>query len=566
VPAIRRRITPIILCLFASYLIGNGRMPLWDRDEPWYALISRTMVRTGDWVVPRAAGQTFPGKPPLAYWCQAAAMKVMGTLSGDVFAARFPSAVAVTLALVLLAVVITIAIGRRRAICTVLIFGTSALTMVCAKMCLTDALLTLWITAAQLCLAAIYLGSRRRWVALALWISVGLAVLTKGPVVAGVLGMTAIVLLLLDVAGRWRSAAAWAGAANWWPKVRPLSGLVVVLAVVGPWANAVQRRDPSFLRVTLRDKMLVPIAKKALEGHAGPPGYYLLTVWPSFMPWSLLIPMALWRGWQNRRLPQVRFAVAATIGPWIAFEVVRQKLPHYLLPVLPALSFLTADGVVRCLRGQYRDLETSGFVRAVAAWAIIVALVAAAPWAATNPKWNFGPQPLIAMVVLSAVGVACALAVYVLFRQRRPTLGLSAMSAGMAVAVVTTTTLYLPRAGFLQISPRAAAAMIRHNVPQSGAVTLIGYKEPSLFFYYPGTWEDGGERFLNGQPRLFRQWILVTRDLLEQSPPHIRRMWAPVEIIRGWHYNDGLKLVDVILARRRDSPDDEPQIHADEPR
>ena len=92
--------------------------------------------------------------------------------------------------------------------------------------------------------------------------------------------------------------------------------------------------------------------RSGLENHTGPPGYYLATIWPFFLPWSLLLPLAAVVAWKNRRLPVVRFAMAAVLGPWLMFEIVRTKLPHYMLPTYPWLALLVADAIVRCLRGQ----------------------------------------------------------------------------------------------------------------------------------------------------------------------------------------------------------------------
>src|ERR1700753_3644925 len=100
----------IILTLVAAaavYLAGNGRVQLWDRDEPRYAQCSRQMLQSGDWVVPRLYDKLRFQKPPLIYWCQASAMKFLGS-EGDAgaFSARLPSAVAVLATLILLAITV----------------------------------------------------------------------------------------------------------------------------------------------------------------------------------------------------------------------------------------------------------------------------------------------------------------------------------------------------------------------------------------------------------------------------------------------------------------------------
>src|SRR5438477_6560353 len=97
------RLKIFLLICFAAlvYLIGNGSVALWDRDEPRYAQTSRQMLRSGDWVVPRLLDEVRTAKPAFIYWCQASSLKLFGDdadLGGTraTFAVRFPSALAMT--------------------------------------------------------------------------------------------------------------------------------------------------------------------------------------------------------------------------------------------------------------------------------------------------------------------------------------------------------------------------------------------------------------------------------------------------------------------------------------
>src|SRR5258706_8641602 len=196
------RLILVILCCGSLYLVGNGRVSLWDRDEPRYAQASRQMLASGDWVVPKLLDEPRIKKPPLIYWCQAASMAAFNKIAPDdgltieqrmqrdAAAARLPSSIAIVLTLILIGGVLVRIAGEEQAFWTVLILGTSGLVVMSAKMCLTDAVLLLFVTASQFCLYAMY---RRRgtWgVVIAFVISTGLGLLSKGAGGLGVNGGT----------------------------------------------------------------------------------------------------------------------------------------------------------------------------------------------------------------------------------------------------------------------------------------------------------------------------------------------------------------------------------------
>jgi 4-amino-4-deoxy-L-arabinose transferase-like glycosyltransferase len=555
---LRRILALVILAAGGLYLLGNGRVSLWDRDEPRYAQTSRQMLQSGDWVVPRLYDKVRTAKPVFIYWCQAGAMRVLGD---NAFAARLPSAVAMTLTLCVLALVLWRAAGPERAAWTVFVMAFSVLVVMSAKMSTTDAVLLLWITIAQLGLYACWQGRATWTVVIVMGLAIGLAGLTKGPVVLGVIGMTLIALAVFrGIETGWIGPLVEAFRAVFSRRARParlpvallklLVGTAVAAAVVAPWLYLVHARESSFLGTSVSHDVFGRIARP-LEGHRGPPGYYLLVIFAIFLPWSLLLPMAIVHGWRNRGEPAVRFALAAALGPWLMFELVQTKLPHYLLPIFPALAFLTADVIVRAREaGAACDLRRFGFLVGAGAWALIVALLAFAPWAAAV---KFRTLPWAAMALLSGAGVVYAGLVLRLFLTRRPIQALLAMGFGFAGVMALLFGLYLPRADFLRVSMRTADLL--HDVGATGpgaAVQMLDYKEPSLAFYQGGTIRENSamslsDALLDAAP----PWLVITDHVWRKSPEAARDRVEVIGTVRGLAYADRGRVVEVMVVRQR---------------
>jgi 4-amino-4-deoxy-L-arabinose transferase-like glycosyltransferase len=569
----RRRLVLLALTILAAtvtYLVGNGSMALWDRDEPRYAQTSRQMVESGDWVVPRFLDLPRTAKPALIYWCQAAAMRVFGTAGdGANFAARLPSAVGIALLLVVLSVVLWRRVGPQRTLWTVFIFATSGLTIAAAKMCITDAVLLLWVTAAQLCLYAAWRG-RATWPVVITWaVMTGLAGLTKGPVILGMQGMTVLALWLFrTVDRRWRPTVladapepASASASRPWLKSW-VAGLIVV-AIVLPWVLMVNARavippaatvagapavHESFIMRAFRhdvwDRMMTP-----LEQHAGPPGYYFLSVWATFFPWSLLLPLAVGLAWHRRADARSRFALAAVVGPWVMLECVRTKLPHYFLPAFPFLAYLTADALVRCLSGEIGDLRGRLFKVVVSVWAVVIAAVASAPWLVLG---HYEPLPIGAMVALSATGLTFAATVAALVWREQLAVAAVTLGVGTMALVLLACGVYLPRADFLRVSPRVARVLADHGVTGRGQCIMLDYMEPSLAWAQGGTIrEAGGVGFGPKFEPQFTPWMVMTEQVWDRAPADLRAKFDRVADVYGLAYADRGRWVHVLVVHRR---------------
>jgi 4-amino-4-deoxy-L-arabinose transferase-like glycosyltransferase len=108
----------------------------------------------------------------------------------------------------------------------------------------------------------------------------------------------------------------------------------------------------------------------AQESHGAPPGLYLLLFWVTFWPGAALAGMAAPAVWRARREPGAQYLLAWLIPSWIVFELVLTKLPHYVLPLYPAIAILTVGALER------RVLSRSWLVRGAAWWFAVPALAA----------------------------------------------------------------------------------------------------------------------------------------------------------------------------------------------
>jgi 4-amino-4-deoxy-L-arabinose transferase-like glycosyltransferase len=571
-----------LLVMLGVYLAGNGRTQLFDRDEPRYAQCSRQMLQSGDWVVPRLYDELRTKKPPAIYWCQATAMAALGD---NAFAARLPSAIAAVLGALLIGLWAGRELSPRHTIWAAFVLGSSLLMLWSGKNCLTDAVLMLCITGALACIY--YLWQRRGgWPAV-----IGLAVATacgglvKGPFILGVLASTCIALGVLAWFDRWRqrrrerrerpergfevvTAEPWppAGVRAEGPTavvpamertstirvldvaVKSVVGLLIVVAIVAPWIYLVHVRAPQFLGAAKADAM--NHLESGTEGHTGPPGYHLALVWVTFLPWSLLLPLAIGLAIKHRRTPAIRFALAAVLGTWVFVEILQTKLPHYFLPAFPWLAVLTADAILRCLKGEQRDLESLGIRIGSLVVGVVIVGLATVPWWWIAIKFHDFPRS--ALIPLTAFGLIYGTTVAALFWSRQIRSALVAMGGGSLGMAVLLFAVYLPQSQPLRLPIRVADVLVSHGVTHPHEAVMFEYKEPSLAFYQGGTireYNESLQQFASqtGKP----SWIVIPKWVWDEAPSQTRDAFEQVAPpIRGLDYSDAGKTVDVMVLHR----------------
>ncbi|MGB7591838.1 MAG: glycosyltransferase family 39 protein, partial [Terriglobia bacterium] len=164
-------------CLFFA---GLGSLPLLEPDEGRNAEVAREMLASGDWLTPHYNALPYLDKPVVFFWLVASSFKVAGLHE---WSARAPSAL-MGLCLLLLSWFLTRRMfGDSTAVRAGVIIATAPLAMVFSRLVIFDMTLAFLIT---LAMASFWFAEaaefRRPGLDILMFLAMGLATITKGPV------------------------------------------------------------------------------------------------------------------------------------------------------------------------------------------------------------------------------------------------------------------------------------------------------------------------------------------------------------------------------------------------
>src|SRR2546422_4859197 len=308
--------------VLAALPIGSD---VYEGGEAREGLVAREMLRTGDWILPLWNGSVVPSKPPLFHWLAAASAALTGAGVTE-HTLRAPSIVLGGLVVLLVLLAGRAWSGEQVGFRAAVMLATTPQFLNEAGDGRVDMTLTTAITGAQLRVVDGLRGGAgptRRVLALCL----ALAILAKGPVGPGLIGLTALVSAL---ANRRLGPAL--------RLVRPLP-VLVFLAVAGGWYGlAYHHRGMDFVA-----KQIISENGEALLGSARfpyrSPFFYLAPLVLGGLPWTLVLPWALARGWRSGDLAR-RHAVVWAAAVLVFFSLAPLKRAAYLLPLRPALALV----------------------------------------------------------------------------------------------------------------------------------------------------------------------------------------------------------------------------------
>jgi 4-amino-4-deoxy-L-arabinose transferase-like glycosyltransferase len=361
----------IAVALFAAAIyLGCIVSPpsLSDDVDAVQAQIARNMLTSGDWVTARLDGVAYLEKAPLIYWAIAAFYKTLGAHD---WVARLPVALSAIALCLITAAFGMWAFGRRAGFYAGLCISTCAGLFLFTRILIPDVMLT-GTTALAMWAFLRVLDEQEKHPRL--WAFVLAACLGTGLLLKSLIGLVfpvgaALVYLFLT-----RELFI----AKTWKRLRPFSGLLVILVIAAPWHILATLRNPPYFAFTMRsvpgeyhgffwfyfinEQLLRFLNMRYPRDYNTVPRLYFWLfhlVW--LFPWSVYFPAVAKLSFRpTDRAGRTRLLVLCWTGFVLVFFTFSTTQEYYSMPIYPALALLLGCAMAvggKWVRGGTRVLS-----------------------------------------------------------------------------------------------------------------------------------------------------------------------------------------------------------------
>jgi len=380
----RRLVYLAVLLISGAVYLGCIISPpsLMDDVDAVQAQIARNMVSSGDWVTARLDGVAYLEKAPLIYWAIAASYKIFGATD---WAARIPIALSAMALAGLTAAFGIWAFGKRAGFYAGLSISTCIGLFLFTRILIPDVTITATMTLTMWAfLRAIDDEEQRpRLWALLLAVSIGVSLLLKSLIGLVFPAGAALFYLLFT-----RQLLV----AKVWKRLRPASGLLIILVIAAPWHILATLRNPPYFDLTFRsvpgeyhgflwfffmnEQVLRFLNLRFPRDYDTVPRvwFWLLhLVW--LFPWSVYFPAVVKLSFKPvDRAGKTRLLALCWTGFLLVFFSFSTTQEYYSMPCYPALALLLGSAMAAGGDWVLRGTRVLSVILALAATACFALL------------------------------------------------------------------------------------------------------------------------------------------------------------------------------------------------
>ncbi|MCM8760678.1 MAG: glycosyltransferase family 39 protein [Candidatus Omnitrophica bacterium] len=387
------------------FFFQAGKLALTDPDETFYAQTAKEMLAKGEWVTPHLYGRPQFEKPIFFYWLIEISYKVFGV---NEFAARFPSAVAGLIGVIVIYLLGTLLFGERAGFLSAVVLASNVEYIILSRACVTDMVLTVFLLLAILFFFYGQTAGKKLFYILSS-VALALATLTKGPVAVVIFGGALIIYFVInrDLKGLFRMPL--------------LQMAIVFIVVMAPWYWAIYKlHGQAFVDGFFGFHNVTRFLEA--EHKIGSQVYYNIPImFGGFFPWSIFLPVGFWwaiKKISGRQSPLTGgknglvFALIWFVLIFGFFTASSTKLPTYIFPCFISLALIIGVLFDNFLEGNLPRLIEKGVKISYYVLATIILL----GWAggAIYAKLDY-PEMLTGVVASSlflAFGILLSLAMF----------------------------------------------------------------------------------------------------------------------------------------------------------
>ncbi|MBL7069649.1 MAG: glycosyltransferase family 39 protein [Candidatus Omnitrophica bacterium] len=329
----------ILLALGCVVLFGFnlGDLSLLKGDENYYFSSARRMIGDGDWITPRYHHHIRYEKPIVYYWVVALFLKLFGT---SWLAARMTSVLFGTLTVITTYLLALRFFNKKTALLSSSMLATSFLFFQYSRLAVIDITFLFLVT---ISLFLFLKGERenKRGFFLLSYLFIGLSILAKGPL--------GLIIFFLVVAAYVISARKY----DIFGRMNIIPGMFIILVISLPWPILMYKiHGQEYLNhiwgIEAVDKAVGSILNLSdVENLPGfiirYLGYYIPVVVFTFAPWSLCLPLGLFKRLETKRKEDRLFILSWFWGVFLFFTIVSFKHTHYMLLLSVPLSMIVAN-------------------------------------------------------------------------------------------------------------------------------------------------------------------------------------------------------------------------------
>ena len=506
-----------------------------SNHECFVSITAREMLANKDFVWPTFNGRSRLQKTPLNYWLVAGFSKITGQV--DEFTTRLPSAVFGVLTVAAILYFVSGQFSFRIAALSACVWATSLGFTRYTHNGRPEMTMIFFVT---LCFLSFYSAvtteNRRRQIIymIIFWMSLALGNLAKGPMPLPLVGVPLV--LYVVIFRQWKKI----------PRLLPILGVVIFLAILLPWPLAIAARVDWDLAVWKRE--FVDRFFGDFASGDKPLYYYIEKMFQFILPWVAFVPVALaapfFKVWDKKR-SAMWFYWFCFVGGFVFLSLSGGKRQHYILPAMPALAILI--GVViedMIFARQAHTIKQSKqvltghivFLVIIAVAGPVAVLIAGKVKDAPLHFAKSNLQLFGSAAVMGAAVIVTAVVVGALFARNKRVGGCVAVFAGVTLLNMLSYMLFINPLNRNEPS-RQFSQTLSEGIPASDSLAAFEYVSNRTIHYFGRKIPE-----IKDRGKLLRHyegggWVVATIDHLEklQSDSRFRMVYYRQQAERRHH-------------------------------